>query len=207
MDRRTSIKWVLGAAATLPLVNLPMSAGAESASLGTKGYGTDPDLLKTYRPGDLWPLTLSPAQQRTTAVLCDIIIPADSHSASASSVGVVNFIDEWISAPYPAHQADRPLLLDGLRWLEEHSRQRFNSPFPSLSASQQAAICDDICYLPEAQPQFRRAAVFFARFRDLTAGGFYTTPQGRTDIGFVGNVPRATFDGPPPEVLRKAGLE
>jgi hypothetical protein len=27
------------------------------------------------------------------------------------------------------------------------------------------------------------------------------------DIGYVGNVPLASFDGPPTEVLRKLGLE
>ena len=218
MDRRTSIKWVLGAAVALPLVDPPFAAGAvqgagptgagdaAAGSATAKGYGTDPDLLKAYRPGDAWPLTLTAAQRRTTGVLCDIIIPQDAHSPSASSVGVVDFLDEWISAPYPAHRLDRKLMLDGLAWLEAHSAERFGKPFTDLTAERQAAICDDICYLPKAAPQYRQAAVFFARFRDLTAGGFYTTPLGRTDIGFVGNVPRATFDGPPLEVLRKVGL-
>ena len=50
------------------------------------------------------------------------------------------------------------------------------------------------------------AAKFFAKFRDLTAGGFYTTPVCMKDIGYVGNTPLAKFDGPPLEALRKAGL-
>jgi hypothetical protein len=41
----------------------------------------------------------------------------------------------------------------------------------------------------------------------LTVGGFYTTPEGMRDLGYVGNVALARFDGPPPEVLRKVGLE
>ena len=49
-------------------------------------------------------------------------------------------------------------------------------------------------------------AKFFARFRDLTATGFYTSPVGMKDIGYVGNTPLAQFEGPPPEVLRKLGL-
>ena len=55
-------------------------------------------------------------------------------------------------------------------------------------------------------PEFATASQFFKKFRDLTAGGYYTTPEGMKDIGYVGNVPLATFDGPPPEVLRKLGL-
>jgi hypothetical protein len=52
-----------------------------------------------------------------------------------------------------------------------------------------------------------RAAVFFARFRDLTAGGFYTTPQGTKDLGFVGNRPSTTFEGPSEAVLGIVGVK
>jgi hypothetical protein len=40
----------------------------------------------------------------------------------------------------------------------------------------------------------------------LTAGAFYTTPEGTRDLGFVGNMALSRFDGPPLEVLKKAGL-
>jgi hypothetical protein len=75
-----------------------------------------------------------------------------------------------------------------------------------LSPAQKAAICDDICYLPRAKPAFQEAAKFFATFRDLTAGGFYTTPAGSKDLRYIGNVALERFDGPPAEVLRKVGL-
>ena len=44
------------------------------------------------------------------------------------------------------------------------------------------------------------------RYRALTAGGFYTTPVGTRDLKYVGNVAMTTFDGPPPEVLKKLDL-
>ena len=47
---------------------------------------------------------------------------------------------------------------------------------------------------------------FFARYRDLTVGGFYSTPAGHQDLGYIGNVALPRFDGPPPELLRKLGL-
>jgi len=37
-------------------------------------------------------------------------------------------------------------------------------------------------------------------------GGFYSTPAGSRDIGYIGNVPLQKFDGPPAELLRKLGL-
>jgi hypothetical protein len=121
-------------------------------------------------------------------------------------VGVPDFIDEWISAPYPTQVRDRTVVLDGLAWIDAEARQRFGSGFAELDAARQRAICDDICYLPEAGPSFRTAATFFNRYRDLTSGGFYTTPVGMKDIGYVGNVPTATFAGPTPEALKHLGL-
>lgn len=203
VDRRTAIKWVAMASA-LPWLRRHGNGAAGAASV--RGYGTDPELNRVYAPGDLWPLSLPPHMRRAAAALCDLILPADGQSPAASAVGVVDFIDEWISAPYDAQRADRKTILEGLGWLEIESKKRFGNFFVDLTPAQMAAICDDICFLPRAKPEFREAAKFFAVFRDLTAGGFYTTPAGTRDLGYVGNVPLERFDGPPPEVLRRAGL-
>jgi len=197
ISRRESIKWVLAASATASL----LTAKGFGAGGVAQGYGQDPKLLETYKPGDLWPLTLTKEQRRTAAVLCDVIIPADDKSPSASQLGVHDFVDEWISAPYPKQQEDRKLILDGLSWLERESKKRFKKAFADLSEEQQHLICDDICFEPKAKPALNKAARFFARFRDLTAGGFYTTPEGMKDIQYLGNVPLTKFEGPPPEVL------
>ncbi|MBP7482002.1 MAG: gluconate 2-dehydrogenase subunit 3 family protein [Lacunisphaera sp.] len=204
MDRRTALKWMLAAAASTALAS--RYARGEGVAPGAQGYGTDPDLLRHYQPGEVWALTFSAAQRRTAAALCDVIIPSDTASPSASAVGVVDFLDEWISAPYPDQQKDRDIVLPGLVWIEEEAANRFGRSFANLDGVQQAAICDDICHAAKAAPGFRTAARFFATFRDLTAGGFYTTPQGRQDLRYVGNMPLATFEGPPPAVLRQAGL-
>jgi hypothetical protein len=204
MDRRTSIKWVLAASAAFPLLGQRF-ARADTPPVST-GYGTDPDLLKTYHPGMYWPLTLTLAQRRTAAVLSDLIIPGDEHSPSASSVGVVDFIDEWVSAPYPASQRDRPVVLSGFAWLDDEARRRFGKVFVTADPAQQAGICDDICDARRADPARREAAHFFAVYRDLTAGGFYSSPAGRKDLGYIGNVPLKNFPGPPADLLKKLGL-
>jgi hypothetical protein len=211
---------MLAASAALPLVarrGLGEAAAAHSQGAGAahpgyapaaaaQGYGTDPDLTKIHHPGDLWPLTLTQGQRRTAASLCDVIIPADAHSPSASSVGVVDFLDEWVSAPYREQREDRALILQGLSWMDAEASRRFAKPFADLDESAMHAICDDVCQEKSAQPQFAKAAKFFARYRDLTAGGFYTSPEGRKDLGYIGNVPLLKFSGPSPEVLRKVGL-
>src|SRR3954468_10781860 len=64
MDRREAIKWMLTAAASVAF--LPREGrAADAATPSGKGYGTDPDLLKEYKSGDLWPLTLTEAQRTT----------------------------------------------------------------------------------------------------------------------------------------------
>ena len=212
MDRRTTLKWMLAAAAAMQgtgSVAQGMESGSAAADTATAvGYGTDPELLKTYKPGELWPLTFTPAQRRTAQVLCDLIIPADASSPSASEVGVVDFLDEWISAPYKRQRQDRAVVLEGFSWLDREAATRHGSgkAFVALSHSQRIAVCDDICLVTKALPPFVQAAKFFARYRDLTAGGFYTTPEGRKDLRYVGNVALPRFDGPPPEVLKKVGL-
>jgi hypothetical protein len=144
---------------------------------------------------------LTPEQLGTVTALCDVIIPRDGKSPSASAVGVPDFLDEWVSAPYPEQQADRKQLLEGLVWLKSESKKRFEKEFAELSETEKQQICDDICHVPTAKHEFKSAAQFFTKFRNLTAGGFYTTLEGMKDIQYIGNVPLPAFEGPPPEVL------
>ncbi|HYB65442.1 MAG TPA: gluconate 2-dehydrogenase subunit 3 family protein [Steroidobacteraceae bacterium] len=210
MDRRTTIKWMLAASASWPAWR---SAGAQ-AGHGTAllrppaapGYGTDPDLVAPHKRGEFWPLTLSAAQRRLAAVLSDLIIPADERSPSASAVGVVDFIDEWVSAPYPVQQRDRPVVLDGFAWLDTEGARRGGKGFAELDSAAQTAVCDAICDATRAAAELREAARFFALYRDLTAAAFYSSPAGRTDLGYIGNVPLTSFEGAPPELLKKLNL-
>ena len=193
LDRRTAIKWVLAASAALRLPSVSFDATA--ATPVAKGYGKDPNLMKVYAAGELWPLTLSKEQRATATALCDLIIPADDTSPAASSVGVVDFLDEWISAPYPEHAEDRKLVVDALSKVESEAQRRFKTSFAKLSAQQMSTIADAIVTEPS-----------FIRYRALTAGGFYTTPVGVKDLKYVGNVAIETFEGPTKEVLAKLGL-
>jgi hypothetical protein len=205
LSRRAALQWVVAAGAAIPLSSLDLFA-EEAAPVTGQPYGTDPVLNKVYKPGDLWPLTLAPGQRRTVSALCDLILPADDRSPSASAVGVPEFIDEWISAPYPVQRKDRETVLAGLTWLEAESRKRFQKGFVELSVAEQSAIADDIVHPKRAKAGFEQAAVFFAAFRNLVLTGFYTTPAGMKDIGFIGNVALAKFPEPPKEALEKLGL-
>lgn len=210
MDRRTTIKWMLAATAAWPAWRTAAGQPRHGTVLrhppATPGYGTDPDLVTPHKRGEFWPLTLSAAQRRLAAVLSDLIIPADEHSPSASAVGVVDFIDEWVSAPYPMQQRDRPIVLEGFASLDAEGTRRSGKPFAELDAATQTAICDLICDATRATPEHREPARFFALYRDLTAAAFYSSPEGREDLGYIGNVPLTSFEGAPPELLKKLNL-
>jgi hypothetical protein len=211
--RREAMQWVMGvvAASALPAVsrqalglkvvrsNSPDNPGQAPA---VPGYGHDADLTRVHKPGDLWPLTFNDAQKKTAAALADTILPKDQYGPAASELGVVEMMDEWISAPYAAQQASRPIILEGLTWLEAESNKRFGKNFADLSEQQKRAVCDDICYAAGAAKQFKTAARFFSQFRSISASAYYATAEGWQAIGYVGNVALASFDGPPPEVLK-----
>lgn len=207
IERRTAIQWMFSAAATLALPGQPTADGAAPLKSATiSGYGTDPSMVRIYKPGDVWPLTFSARERRTAVALCDVILPADDSSPAASEVGVPDFLDEWVSSPYPAQEGDRRVVLQGLKWIDEESQRRFQKDFADLSAQQQNGICEELARPSTAKTELKAAASFFKRYRDLTLGAYYTAPEGMKTAGYAGNVPLAAFQGPPQEALRHVGL-
>jgi len=194
MDRRESIRWMMTAAVTLSVYQPSVVGDSELLRF----IGTDPNLLHPIVP---WARTFTAEELRAVTILCDLIIPHDDRSPSASAVGVPDFLDEWVSAPYPEQLSDRKQIRDGLVWLDAESHRRFGRGFVELTEIEQRQICDDICRVPATKPEWEAAVEFFAKFRNLTAGGFYTTKEGMKDIQYVGNVALPAFKGPPPEVL------
>lgn len=166
-------------------------------------YGQDPDLVNPVTP---WPRTLSADQLNLIAHLSDMICPADEGGLSATQVGVPEVIDEWVSAPYESQQNDRVLILNGLQWLDDEAGRRFNKSFIEASAGEQVQIIDDIAFEAKAiDLQFEQAVFFFAKIRTLVFGGYFTSPEGMEDIGYMGNV-AILGDYPGPTEEAKAHL-
>ena len=212
MDRRRALQWITAAAAAAVLSPYASAQGDSPRQAGVaasgKRIGSDPVLNKTYAPGDLWPLTFTPKQRKTAGSLTDLILPPDNPADKLpSQLGVQDFIDEWISSPYDETARDRPVIIEGLDWLDAEAQRRFQKDFAELTEVQKCQIADDICGKMPVKNEFKAQQHFFMRFRFLAASGYYTTPQGWKDIGYVGNVPTLNFDGPTPEALKHLGLE
>lgn len=214
-SRRATLQWMMSAA-MLPLARWSppaMAAGSGAAPPfdivadwpdtlpeppPAKGYGRDPDLTKPMVP---WPLTLSKAQRATVDLLGDLILPADERSPGAGALGVGAFVDEWISAPYPIQRADRAQVLGGLIWLDAQSRAMHGAAFDAITPAQRAELLDA---LTAATPAAKMAApvAFMDTLRYLFVLGFYSLPEGKADMGFIGDQPTpGDYPGPTPEAL------
>lgn len=196
---------VASGAALAPALAHAQPAPTAPPGLSPKGSRdpADPDLLN---PQALWDKSLSKDERQTVAAICDLIIPADEHSPAASALAVHDFIDEWVSAPYPRQQDDRVTIRGGLAWINTEAGKRHGRRFVDLVEKEQTLICDDIAWKETARPEHRPGARFFERMRHLTLLGFYTTVEGMKDLGYVGNVATPVWKGPPDAVLKRLGL-
>jgi hypothetical protein len=196
LTRREAIRRILVATALASQLDLE-SFGKEQEA----GIGWDPTLLKKEIP---WPRVLTDAEKQTVTVLADIIIPADEHGPAASAVGVPDFIDEWVSAPYDPQRADLKTIREGLAWFEAEAKRRHGKRFSEIAAGEQTVLLDAV--LVQGSSERKAAYGFFKLFRDRVAGGYYSTPEGWKALGYMGNVPQIAFEGPPTEALKHLGL-
>lgn len=211
LSRRQSLKWLAAAVAVIPSV--PAAAFAQTGvseaphktglnplikwpdlalpvNAGT-GYGSDPDIMDPSVP---WPLILPAGDKAALNLLGDIILPQDDASPGAGQLDIAAFIDEWVSSPYESQAGDRLRILSGLRWLDDQSRWLCGKTFIEADTDSRTLIIDAL--MRDPAPDFLiEASSFFSRLRGLIVGGYYTLPEGKTALGYIGNSP---FIGPYP---------
>jgi len=141
-------------------------------------------------------------QWRTVHVLCDLIIPADERSGSATQAGVPEFIDDWLDFRTHEDGDDRfaAQILGGLMWVDRESERAFGKAFASATPDQQKQLLDRVAWPQKAARADRRWVTWFNRFRDLTASGFFSSKQGVADLPFLGNKAVAEWKGCDPKV-------
>ena len=149
------------------------------------------------------PKFFSPHEWETVRVLVDIIIPKDERSGSATDAGVPEFMD-FIVLDQPQRQT---AMRGGLAWLDRECLSRFDKTFVASTDAERTAVVDDIAWPQRAKPGLAHGVAFFTSFRDLTAGGFWTTKLGISDLQYLGNRSVAQWRGCPQEALEKLGVK
>ena len=202
VNRRTTLAWLATAAAWSSVHNKALAIGTGASKTTrflpiAKGYGSDPDLL---HPHVTWDRAMSAEQLRQCAVLADLILPPSAGAPAPSAVGVADFVDEWVSAPYEQQLKDRPVILDGLAALDAQALRRFKTSWLTCTAAERTQLLDEIA-APTADAARAGQHQFFLRARYLVVGAYYSTEAGWKDIGYVGNVPLTAFPPVAPEVV------
>jgi hypothetical protein len=161
------------------------------------------DLVSPEAAAPYQPKVFNPHEWKTVHALCDLIIPADERSVSATAAGVPEFIDDWLDL----QRGDLlPSIRGGLAWLDIECNRLFGTDFIASAAAQQEQILDHIAYPRKAAPENANAVAFFNLFRDLVVSGFFTSEVGIKDLPYLGNEPQSEWQGCPTPVLTQLGL-
>jgi hypothetical protein len=146
--------------------------------------------------GKYAPKYLSPHQYETLVLLCGIIIPKDGKSGGAVEAGAPEFIDLLTSE----NEHYQLILGGGLMWLDSFCEDRFEKTFLESTPAQRKEVLDLIAYrkTAESDPTCSQGVAFFARLRQMTCDGFYTSKIGITELQYIGNTALAEFPGCPP---------
>ncbi len=146
--------------------------------------------------------TFDDHQWHTVRVLCDLIIPADERSGSASQAGVPEFLDDWIAfrTEQDGNEDFQAEILGGLMWLDRESNRLCEKDFADAGAEQQKKILDRVAYPEKAAKEDHLWMMFFNHFRSLTVSGFFSSKVGVEDLPYLGNRLVTEWKGCDPKV-------
>jgi hypothetical protein len=171
---------------------------ASISTLAAASAGAAPAQTPGGRAGTAQRKVFGDREWQMVRTLCDLIIPADERSGSATQAGVPEFMDDWLDFRKQEDGNDdlTAEILGGLAWLERQN-------FMGVGADGQKQILDRIAWPERAAAEDRRWAAFFTRFRDLTVNGFYSSKMGIADLPYLGNTAVEEWKGADPAVWAK----
>ena len=116
---RRNLFQILGAAPALAALGTGAAHGQQTHEHGHEAAA------QAGQKGPYQRQTFDDHQWRTVGVLCDLILPADERSGSATQAGVPEYIDDWI-AFRTEQDGDEDLkaqIFGGLIWLDRESHR------------------------------------------------------------------------------------
>lgn len=124
--------------------------------------------------------------------LAEMIVPTDDHSPGARAAKVAAYIDARLAEAYDP--ADRTAWRDGLKRIEQLSRQANGKPFLEVTPAQRLALLESIA-AHEDKPE-KPEEKFFAQLKSRVVDAYYTSEIGiRQEMDYRGNVVQAEFSG------------
>ena len=135
--------------------------------------------------------------------ICNLILPPNEFG-SIRDAEVVQLI-EFMAKDIPTYKEP---LRNGLIWIDNESKKRFNNLFVDCEIVQQENIFDEIAYYDpnKSISDYSEPVQWFNLVRNLTMTGYFTSEVGINELGYKGNIPNI-WDGVPQDVLDQYGLE
>lgn len=192
LNRRNLLK----AIAVAPAAALVPLAPTVAAAL-TPANGAPPS--EPYAPK-----VFNPREWKTIYALCDLIIPADERTGSATQAGVPAFMDDWLSLHGGLLKTE---VLGGLTWMDMQCNRQFRHDFADCSTAQQRQVLDRIAYPEKAAPEDGNAVAAFDHIRGLVLSGFYSSKMGVEDLQYQGNKMLESWDGCPEAATSRLGVD
>jgi gluconate 2-dehydrogenase gamma chain len=151
---------------------------------------------KSSPAGKYTPKYFSAHEYLTLVSLCDAIIPRDEVSGGAVEAGAPEFIDLLTSE----NENFQAVFGGGLMWLDNFCTDRYAHLFLDCAPTERKEVLDLIAYRKNAKldSTLSQGVAFFAKLRNMTCDGFYTSKIGIADLKYIGNTALAEFPGCPP---------
>jgi hypothetical protein len=177
LGRRDLIK--LGAAATLAAslgVGEPLAAQSPAAAAPVAAAHT----------------FFTPEELALVDELSELIIPTDDHSPGARAARVTAYIDFRLADAW--EEQERIDWREGLKRVDQLSRESSGKPFMQASAEQRLAVLTRIAQ-NEKEPR-QPEELFFAKLKSRVVDAYYTSEIGiKQDMEYKGNSYLAEFVG------------
>lgn len=152
--------------------------------------------------GDFAPEFFTPQEWDMVRILVELIIPADERFGGAIAAGVPEFMDFTMVD----RESMQGWMREGLAWVDAESVRRFGVGFVFTREAERAQLLDAVAWPARAAADVEDGVEFFARFRDLTATGYFSSRIGVEYLGYIGNAFNPRWTGCTPEAERHLGV-
>lgn len=179
----------------------PWPSDIEVPTVDHPGYGLYPDYFEIGETGP-WPKILTDDHRAQLEKFSDLILPATDTAPAPSAIGIGDFFDDWVSAPYPYMTGTRREVYEGFAWMDAQAQRLFGVEWMGTTEAQAKQILDMMRDGEGKDGPLSRPSGMYLHLRKIIIGAYYTTPEGEADLGHIAAEPiSGDYLGPTGEAL------
>jgi gluconate 2-dehydrogenase gamma chain len=129
---------------------------------------------------------LNAHEYQTLRRLAEYMIPGANDGGTAEFIDFLCSRNEKMAATFTG----------GLAWMDAEMQRLYAASFVEAKPEQQTALLDVISYRKNRTPTNAPGVSFFSYCRGMVIDGYYTSPVGIKEVGFMGNGVMSSFSVP-----------